>query len=409
MSKLQVEVEPESFGVSSERLTRIKPHFDRYVEDRRLAGWLATISRGGELIWSDKGGYRDREKELSVEDDTIWRIYSMTKPVTAIAVMMLYEEGLFDLLDPAGKWIDSLRESRVFSGGSSMSPKTVPALGPVRIHHLLTHMSGLTYGFQYIHPVDAIYRKKGYDFAFKPGADLAEAVDDWCTSPLVFQPGTRWNYSVAFDVLGRLIELWSGQTLDVFMKERIFDPLGMGDTEWWCPPDRAERLAMLYVPVNREAVAYEPIAKAAFHPPALLGGGGGLFSTAYDYGRFTSMLLSGGELDGVRLLSSRTIDLMTQNHLPGDVDLETIALDSFSEFGYAGVGFGLGMSVITDQRKNKSLCTDGSFGWGGAASTAFWVDPNEDLTVGFYTQLLPSTTYPIRRDLQRLVYQALID
>jgi CubicO group peptidase (beta-lactamase class C family) len=408
VSKLQVEVDPESFGVSTERLARIKPHFDGYVDDRRLAGWQATVSRGGQLIWTDKGGWRDREKDLEVEDDTIWRIYSMTKPVTSVAVMMLYEEGLFDLSSPAGKWIDSLREPRVFSGGTSEAPLTVPASGPVRIHHLLTHMSGLTYGFQYSHPVDAIYRKKGYDFGFKD-VTLQEAIDDWCSSPLVFQPGTRWNYSVAFDVLGRLIELWSGQPLDVFMKERIFDPLGMVDTEWWCPPEKAERLAMLYVPVNREAVPYERGAASALHPPKLLGGGGGLISTAYDYQRFMGMLLGGGELDGVRLLSNRTVDLMTQNHLPGDVDLEAMAMDSFSEITYAGEGFGLGMSVMIDRRKNKSMVTEGSFAWGGAASTAFWVDPIEDLTVGFYTQLLPSGTYPIRRDLRQLVYQALVD
>ncbi len=409
MSKLQVEVEPENFGFSLDRLARIKPHFDGYVADRRLAGWLATVSRGGQLIWSEKGGHRDRENNLDIEDDTIWRIFSMTKPITAVAVMMLYEEGRFDLSDPAGKWIESLRESRVFAGGSSLSPKTEPAAGPVRVHHLLTHMSGLTYGFQYRHPVDAIYRHKGHDFALKPHTTLAEAVDDWCTSPLVFQPGTKWNYSVAFDVLGRLIELWSGQPLDVFMKERIFDPLGMGDTEWWCPPQKADRLAMLYVPVNREAVALESGAKTTLHPPSYLGGGGGLLSTAYDYNRFMGMLLGGGELDGVRLLSNRTVDLMTQNHLPGDVDLETIAIDTYSEYPYAGEGFGFGVTVTVDRRKNKSLSTEGSFSWGGAASTVFWVDPVEDLTVAFYTQLLPSGTYPIRRDLRQLVYQALVD
>jgi CubicO group peptidase (beta-lactamase class C family) len=409
MSILKVGDDPRTLGFSPERLARIAPHFDRYVEDKRLAGWLATISRGGQLAWTGSGGHRDRERGLEVTDDTIWRIYSMTKPITAVAVMMLYEEGLFDLNDEAGQWIDSLRDSRVWSGGSPTSPETVPAVEPVRIHHLLMHTSGLTYGFQYSHNVDAIYRKKGYEFAFKSGATLAEAVDDWCTSPLVFEPGSRWNYSVSFDVLGRLVEIWSGQPLDVFMKERIFDPLGMTDTEWWCPPEKAERLAMLYVPVNGEAMPYEDWAKASLHAPGLLGGGGGLLSTAYDYGRFTSMLLGSGELDGVRLLSSRTVDLMTENHLPGDVDMETYATDSFSESAYAGVGFGFGMSVVTDRRKNKSLVSEGTFAWGGAASTAFWVDPVEDLTVGFYTQLLPSTTYPIRRELQRLVYQALDD
>jgi CubicO group peptidase (beta-lactamase class C family) len=409
MSKLVVEVHPREWGFSAERLARIAPHFDRYVEDRRLPGWLGTVSRGGQLIWSGKGGFRDRERDLAVEDDTIWRIYSMTKPIIAVATMMLYEEGRFDLRDDVGQWIDSLREPRVFSGGTSEKPETVPAIEPVRVHHLLTHTSGLTYGFQYKHPVDAIYRAKGYDFIFKPGATLAEAIDDWSTSPLRFQPGSHWNYSVSFDVLGRLIEIWSGQSLDVFLKERIFDPLGMDDTEWWCPSEKAERLAMLYVPSRGESVPYEDWAKYSLREPRLLGGGGGLLSTASDYNRFATMMLRGGELDGVRLLSSRTVELMTSNHLPGDVDMEAFAVDSLSEGEYAGVGFGFGVSVVEDRRKNKSLVADGTFAWGGAASTIFWVDPAEDITVSFFTQLLPSGTYPIRRELQQLVYQALTD
>jgi CubicO group peptidase (beta-lactamase class C family) len=409
MSKLVVDVDPGDWGFSVDRLARIAPHFDKYVEDQRLAGWLATISRGGQHLWSAKGGHRDRERNLAVEDDTIWRIYSMTKPVTAVAVMMLYEEGLFDLNDDVGQWIDALREPRVWSGGTPQSPETVPATEAIRVHHLLTHTSGLTYGFQYKHPVDAIYREKGYDFIFKRGADLVEAVDDWGTSPLLFQPGSRWNYSVAFDVLGRLIEIWSGQPLDVFMKERIFDPLGMGDTEWWCPPDKADRLAMLYVPAQRTAVPYEDWAKAALHRPRILGGGGGLLSTAYDYDRFANMLLRGGELDGVRLLAGGTVELMTSNHLPGGVDMDEFAIDSFSESDYAGLGFGFGMSVVNDRRKNKTIGSEGTFSWGGAASTVFWVDPQEDLTVSFFTQLLPSGTYPLRRELSTLVYQALTE
>jgi CubicO group peptidase (beta-lactamase class C family) len=409
MSSLEVEVDPGNFGFSPERLEHITPFFDRYVKERQLAGWLATVSRGGELVHVAKGGDRDREKGLAVTNDTIWRIYSMTKPITAIAVMMLYEEGHFDLYDEVGKWIDALREPRVWQRGTPVKYETVPALEPVRVHHLLTHMSGLTYGFGYVHPVDAIYRAKGYDFGFPKEADLAQAVDDWCTSPLLFQPGSRWNYSVAFDVLGRLIEIWSGQPLDVFMKERIFDPLGMADTEWWCPEEKLERLAMLYTPAKGECVPAEAVARAATRAPRVLGGGGGLLSTAYDYNRFTTMMLRGGELNGARLLSSRTLELMTENHLPGDADLEALATDAFSETSYAGVGFGLGMSVVTDRRKNKSLVSEGTFAWGGAASTAFWVDPVEDLTVSFFTQLLPSSTYPIRRELQRLVYSALVD
>ena len=409
MSQLEVRVEPSAMGFDSSRLMRIKTHFDQYVFDRRLAGWHATVSRGGELVWSGMGGHRDRERGLPVTDDTIWRIYSMTKPVTSIAVMMLYEEGLFDLNDDAGRWIESLREPRVWTGGSVESPVTVASDGPVRIHHLLTHMSGLTYGFQNTHPVDAVYRAKGYDFGRSAGSDLANAVDDFCSSPLVFHPGTGWNYSESTSVLGRLVEIWSGQSLDVFFRERILDPLGMHDTAWWCPPDKHDRLAMLYVPHNGSSFPYEELASHALTPPRVLDGGGGLQSTANDYNRFMAMLLRGGELGGVRLVSNRTLDLMTQNHLPGDVDLDEYAVDSFSEVDYAGIGFGLGFSVVVDQRKNKSLVSEGSFAWGGAASTAFWVDPVEDLTVGFFTQLLPSGTYPIRRELQQLVYQALVD
>jgi len=409
MSSLEIRVDPSAMGFDPGRLERIQSHFDQYVQDRRLSGWLATVGRGGELVWTGKGGYRDREKDLEVTDDTIWRIYSMTKPITSIAVMMLYEEGHFDLNDDAGRWIPSLAAPRVWSGGSTNQPTTVPATEPVRIHHLLSHMSGLTYGFNYVHPVDAIYRAKGYDFGYPKGADLTQAVHDWCSSPLLFQPGSRWNYSVSVDVLGRLVELWSGQPLDEFVHERILEPLGMHDTEWWCPPEKQDRLGMLYVPVNGDSYPYEDIARAATHPPRLHAGGGGLLSTAADYHRFMTMLLRGGELDGVRLVSNRTLDLMTQNHLPGDVDLEAFATDSFSEVDYAGIGFGLGFSVLLDRRKNKSLASEGTFGWGGAASTAFWVDPQEDLTVSFYTQLLPSGTYPIRRELQQLVYQSLVD
>ena len=396
-------------GFDAARLNRIATHFDGYVAKRHLAGWLATVSRGGELVWSGKGGDRDRERALAVTDDTIWRIYSMTKPITSIAVMMLYEEGRFDLNDDVGQWIEELREPRVWESGSAEEPVTVPASGPVRVHHLLTQMSGLTYGFHYSHPTDEIYRAKGYDFGFAKGADLQQAVHDWCSSPLVFQPGSGWNYSVSVDVLGRLIEIWSGQSLESFLRERVLEPLGMHDTDWHCPEEKAERLAMLYVPYQGDSYPYEELANTVLTPPRIHGGGGGLLSTASDYHRFMTMLLGGGALEGVRLVSSRTLDLMTQNHLPGDVDLEEFARDSFSEVDYAGIGFGLGFSVVTDRRRNKSLMSEGAFSWGGAASTVFWVDPVEDLTVSFFTQLLPSGTYPIRRDLQQLVYQALVD
>jgi CubicO group peptidase (beta-lactamase class C family) len=409
MSALEVRVDPTTMGFDPVRLCRITEHFDAYVADRRLPGWLATVARGGEMLWSAKGGFRDREKNLEVTDDTIWRIYSMTKPITSIAVIMLYEEGRFDLNDDVGKWIDAFKEPRVWAGGTAAKPLTVPAIEPVRVHHLLSQMSGLTYGFHYAHPTDEIYRNKGYDFGFPSGIELAQAVHDWGSSPLVFQPGSGWNYSVSVDVLGRLIEIWSGQSFESFLQDRLLGPLAMTDTNWYCPEDKWDRLAMLYVPHGGDSFPYEELAKAATHPPRIHGGGGGLVSSASDYQRFMTMLLRGGELDGVRLISNRTLELMTRNHLPGNVDLESFATDSFSETSYAGIGFGLGFSVVLDSAKNQSLVSEGTFGWGGAASTAFWVDPAEDLTVGFYTQLLPSGTYPIRRELQQLVYQALVD
>jgi CubicO group peptidase (beta-lactamase class C family) len=257
--------------------------------------------------------------------------------------------------------------------------------------------------------VDEIYRAKGYDIGKRKDVDLAGAVDDWCTSPLLFEPGSHFNYSVATDVLGRLVEIWSGQPLDEFFTERILEPLGMVDTQWWCEEDKRDRLARLYVPFDGDSFAYDDVGKSALLKPHYPSGGGGLLSTAHDYERFMQMLLGGGELDGVRLISGRTLALMTQNHLPGGTDLESFATDSFSETATAGVGFGLGFAVVIDQVKNRGLVSNGSFSWGGAASTAFWVDPVEDMTVGFYTQLMPSGTYPIRRELQQLVYQALVD
>ncbi|MDE3083448.1 MAG: beta-lactamase family protein [Acidobacteriota bacterium] len=406
---LEIEIEPSEVGLDAARLARIATHFDAYVEDRRLPGWLVTVSRGGQLAWTGRGGHRDREQNLAVEDDTLWRIYSMTKPLTSLGAMILYEEGYFDLNDEVSRWIDEFADARVYQSGPASAPVTVPASEPVRVVHLLSHMSGLTYGFNYTHPVDAIYREKGYDFGWPAGADLARAVSDWASSPLLFQPGTKWNYSVATDVLGRLIEIWSGQSLDRFFRERILDPLAMADTDWWCPPEKAERLAQIYVPSNGASVPFDQLGRHSLRWPSILGGGGGLIASAADYQRFMTMLLRGGELDGVRLLSSRTLALMVENHLPGDTDLAAIAIDSFSESDFAGVGFGLGFSVVLDRRANRSLVSEGTFGWGGAASTAFWVDPLEELTVSFFTQLLPSGTYPIRRELQRLVYSSLID
>jgi CubicO group peptidase (beta-lactamase class C family) len=325
--------------------------------------------------------------------------------------MMLYEEGAFELKDPVSRFVPSFADTRVYRSGSALNPVTEPAVEPVRIWHLLSHTSGLTYGFHHAHPVDAMYRAAGYEWGTPPGTDLAGCCDAWAGIPLLFQPGSEWNYGVSTDVLGRVVEVASGQSLDTFMRERIFEPLGMTDTAFFADSTRADRLAKLYTvdPKTRRAVRLDAMGDAALREPAALSGGGGLVSTAGDYHRFTQMLLGDGELDGVRLLGTRTVEYMTRNHLPGGVDLEAFGRPLFAETTFAGMGFGLGFSVVDDPVANKVLSNEGEYAWGGAASTAFWVDPVDQITVLFMTQLLPSSTHPIRPQLKQLVYQSLVD
>jgi CubicO group peptidase (beta-lactamase class C family) len=279
---------------------------------------------------------------------------------------------------------------------------------PVQVWHLLTHTAGLTYGFHHAHPVDAMYRAAGFDWGTPRDMDLAACCDALAALPLVFQPGAEWNYSVATDVLGRVVEVASGQPLDRFLAERVLGPLGMDDTAFWADD---HRLAALCSPDPRtgRAVRNEAIDGAARRPPVFLSGGGGLVSTAADYHRFTQMLLNGGAFDGVRLLGSRTVDYMVRNHLPGGADLEAFGRPLFAETPFAGVGFGLGVSVVVDPVKGRSFRSAGEYAWGGAASTEFWVDPAERITALFFTQLLPSSTHPLRSQLRTLVYQALVD
>jgi CubicO group peptidase (beta-lactamase class C family) len=411
MAGLKVEIEAAEAGFSAERLTRIDRHFARYVDDGRLPGWALLVSRDGRIVHLASCGHRDREADLPVELDTLWRIYSMTKPITSVAAMMLYEEGAFELKDPVSRFIPAFADMRVYKSGSALAPATEPATEPVRVWHLLTHTAGLTYGFHHAHPVDAMYRAAGFEWGAPRDVDLEAACDVWASLPLLFQPGSEWNYSVASDVLGRVVEVASGQSLDEFFRSRIFEPLGMSETGFSVAEPDHHRLAALYTPHRRTGVAtrIDAMGEAARRPPTMLSGGGGLVSSAADYYRFTQMLLGAGELDGVRLLGPRTVRYMTRNHLPGGADLEEIGRPIFAETTYDGVGFGLGFSVVEDPAKNKVLSTKGEFAWGGAASTAFWVDPTERITALFLTQLLPSSTYAIRPQFKQLVYQALVD
>ena len=413
MTGLKAEVDPAEVGFDPGRLDRIDRHFARYVDDGRLAGWLITVSRQGKLAHVSAYGARDIEAGLPVETDTLWRIYSMTKPITSVAAMILYEEGAFELTDPVSKFIPAFGSVRVFTGGSDLKPVTVPATEPVRIWHLLTHTSGLTYGFHRAHPVDGIYRARGFEWGSPRKMDLAGCCDEFAAMPLLFQPGAEWNYSVSTDVLGRVVEVASGQSLDEFLASRVLGPLGMTDTAFWARPEQAGRLGALYTrgPAGRASRA-DTFGNAFFKEPVYLSGGGGLVSSAADYHRFTEMLLGrpdspAGELDGTRIIGPRTVAYMTRNHLPGGADLETFGRPLFAEAPLRGSGFGLGFAVVTAPAAGKTLTSAGEYSWGGAASTAFFVDPAEQLTVSFFTQLLPSSTYPLRSQLRQLVYQAL--
>ncbi len=404
-----MDVDPGEVGLDARRLGRIDAHFRKYVDDGRLAGWQVMVSRRGKVAHLSSYGHADREAGRAVETDTVWRIYSMTKPITSVAAMMLWEQGAFELTDPVSRWLPEFTDMRVYAGGPAAKPVTVPATEPIRVWHLLTHTAGLTYGFHRVHVTDEIYRLRGFEMNARPGEDLAASVRGWAELPLAFQPGAEWNYSVATDVLGRLVEVLSGQSLDAFFDERIFGPLGMTETSFWCPEERQGRLAALYTPSKGQAVRNDAHGAPATKPPSWLSGGGGLVSTMRDYTRFTWMLLNRGELDGARLLSPRTLAFMTRNHLPGNADLATFGRPIFAETRYDGVGFGLGFGVVIDPVAYRTLTSEGEFHWGGMASTSFWVDPVEDLAVVFMTQLLPSSTYPLRSQLRQLVYQALVD
>jgi CubicO group peptidase (beta-lactamase class C family) len=407
---LAVEVEAGQVGLDAGRLARIDRHFARYVDDGRLPGWLVLVARHGKVAHLAADGQRDLEAGLPVEPDTRFRIYSMTKPVTAVAAMQLYEEGAFALKDPVAEFIPSFAKARVYREGPATAPVTVPAGRPMRLWHLLTHTAGLTYGFHYAHPVDAMYRAAGFEWVAPEGRDLAACCDAWAGLPLLFEPGAEWNYSVASDVLGRVVEVVSGQPLDRYVQERIFAPLGMTDTGFWVEPAAAAKLAALYrANPGGTPIRDDQLGGRSLRRPDCLSGGGGLVSTAADYHRFTQALLGGGELDGARVLGSRTLAYMARNHLPGGADLESFGRRLFAETTFDGVGYGLGFAVLLDPVANKVLSSAGELAWGGLASTFFWVDPAERLSAIFLTQLMPSSAYPLRSELRQLVYQALVD
>ena len=400
--------EPASLGLSPQRLSRIDGWMDRLVQDGRLAGLGVTVARRGQLAYSRCVGLAEQESGAAFDQDTIVRIYSMTKPLTSVAIMMLYEEGRFQLDDPITRFLPCFAHQRVFTGGGRGKIDTVPAERAITFRDLLTHTSGLTYGFMDATLVDALYRSEGVDFQTS-GATLAEVVERVAQLPLLAQPGTAWNYSIATDVLGHLVAVISGRPFDEFLQERVLGPLGMQDTDFAVPEDKLPRFAANYGPGPDGTLRLidAPAGSRFAKPCTLPSGGGGLCSTAGDYLRFCQMMLNRGELDGVRLLGRKTVELMTSNHLRGD--MAAMGQPRFSESNYEGIGFGLGFSVTLDPARAQILGSPGEYAWGGAASTAFWIDPVEDMAVILLTQLLPSSTYPIRRELRVLTYQAITD
>ncbi|RFU45400.1 serine hydrolase [Paraburkholderia sp. DHOC27] len=404
-------------GMSGERLERIERFVDdNYIATGKLAGTLIQVWRRGDLALNSVLGLADRERQVPLAEDSIFRIYSMTKPITSVALMMLVEQCKIALDDPVSKYIPAWEKLGVHAGGFMESFQTRPVARPMLVVDLLRHTSGLTYGFQQNSNVDAAYRKlKIGDLATE--GTLDEMIDKLATLPLEFSPGEAWNYSVATDVLGYIVGKVSGMPFEVFLKERIFKPLGMVDTDFYVPEEKVARFCACYaigalgskVSAPAPVLQDDPRSSPYLKPPSFISGGGGLVSTAADYMRFSRMLLQGGELDGVRLLGPKTLALMTANHLPGGVDLPRLSRSMFSEATYEGVGFGLGFATTLTPSTTLIPGSAGDFFWGGAASTFFWVDPLEDLIVVFLTQMLPSSAYPVRRQLRTLVYSAITE
>jgi CubicO group peptidase (beta-lactamase class C family) len=395
-------VTPEAVGFSSARLLRVDQAMQRYVDKGKLAGIVTAVTRRGKLVHEEKYGMMDVEADKPMQLDTIFRIYSMTKPITSVAVMMLYEEGRFFLSDPVHKYIPAFEDVKVFVQKTETGLELADLERPITIRDLLTHTSGLSYGFEEDSYVDEQYRKHVWGPSEeKPETTLEEWILAVAHLPLVHQPGSAWTYSMSTDVLGYLVQVVSGMPFDQFLKERITEPLGMVDTDFWVPEAKIERFATNYGPDDDGGlkVIDEPKTSQFAKPTAHPSGGGGMVSTASDYVRFAQMLLNKGELNGVRLLGRKTVELMTMDHLPSGVHL----------WDDKAVGFGLGGRVMLDVAQAQNVGSAGNWGWGGAAGTRFWIDYQEELIGVLMIQFMPGDHYPVGTDLQVAAYQALVD
>jgi CubicO group peptidase (beta-lactamase class C family) len=404
-------------GLSKTRLENITAHIERnYIAPGKIAGCQVAVARRGDLAYFGSFGEMDREKRRPMADDAIFRIYSMTKPITSVALMTLYEQGYFQLNDPVEKFFPAWRNKRVWLSGAGEAMITEAAIRPPSMLDMLRHTSGLTYGgaltsFGAPSLSPDVDQVSG-DAGIQRGGDetLTRFMDKLSRVPLLFQPGERWMYSYATDVCGALVERISGRPFDRYLKEAIFDPLGMNDTAFQVSEEKAGRLCANYLraPDKTLRLYDAPETSPYLAKPTFLSGGGGLTSTTHDYLRFCEMLRRGGELDGERILGPRTVAMMHRNYLKGGADLASLSVGGFSETVDAGVGFGLGFASVIDAVENGSISA-GDFYWGGLASTIFWVDQAEDLSVVFMTQLIPSATFNFRGQLKSLIYSAILD
>ena len=400
----------DNTGFSPARLTRIDALMQRYVDDGKLAGIIATVARRGQTVYLEKFGMMDIEANKPMQFDAIFRIASMTKPITSVAMMMLYEEGHFHLNTPIAAFIPGFKDTKVFVRETDDGIEVADLERPITFRHLFTHTAGLSYGWNENDPVDRQYQKAQRESGVDPRkATVKDIVESLTKLPLAFQPGTKWRYSYAIDVLGCLVEVISGKPLDVFLKERLFEPLGMADTDFYVPEAKADRLCALYGHPNG-AEKLERIDTPAhgqqFQKPTFLSGGGGLASTVHDYARFAQMLVNGGELDGERILSPTTVALYSINHMP-----EAALPYGFTkgeDLYHWGYGYSLGTRVLMDVSKSGLAGSVGEFGWDGAFSTYVWIDPREALYGVLMLQHQPNAYYPIAPQFKQLTYQALV-
>lgn len=402
--------DPRELGFDPDRLARIDAHIKaKYLDTGRLPHAALLIGRGDEVAHLSVQG--EAREGVALQQDAIFRIASMTKPITSVAFMQLVEEGKVALSDPVTTIIPEWKNLGVFvAGGGNVPFVSRPLSEPMKMIDLLRHTAGLTYGFQERTPIDAAYRARKLE-AFS-GPDLEEFVKILADIPLQFDPGSSWNYSIATDILGAILQRVDDKPLDQVLADRITRPLGLDETYFEVPQDKVDRLPDCYVfDAKTKMKLFDPGGRksAWARRPNQLSGGGGMASTLADYHRFCRMLLGQGELDGVRILAPKTLELMTTNHLPGGGDLATLSTALFSESENAGVGFGLGFATTMDPAKSMMNCSAGDYYWGGMFSTAFFVDPVEDVIMIFMTQLMPSSTYPIRREIKTMLYAALTE